>query len=76
MQEYTTRKGVTIHTGQRYRDAHRIEPRTLVVTSIVAHDHWADVYLDVLDDNGQPIRNVRMTDERLTGRDFKPAQED
>lgn len=76
MNEYTTPKGRTVRVGETYRDANRIEPRTLRVTGI--GEPWTDyrgkercnVAADVLAADGSVLRQLDMQALRITGRDF------
>ncbi|MGY1945305.1 hypothetical protein [Nocardia asiatica] len=76
MQEYTTTKGKTIRTGQRYHDRRRSNRRTLEVRSI--GEPWCgraddrDITLAVVEVDGTavPERITTINATRVTGRDY------
>lgn len=81
--EYKTSKGVTIRTGQRWRDnERRTDVRTLVIGPIdeprdPARPDECTVYFTIVAVNGKPVakRAQQTTAKRLTGSGFEYVDE-
>ncbi|MGW4325416.1 hypothetical protein ACWEKR_05940 [Nocardia sp. NPDC004573] len=76
MQEYTTTKGKTIRTGQRYHDRRQSNRRTLEVRSIGepwcgrADDRDIECAVIAVDGQAVPERITSINAIRITGRDY------
>lgn len=75
MDEFTTKAG-TVRVGQLYRDSRASNVRTLRVDSIETPDAffvWADIYLSVIEVDGESLakpRQTRMSADQLLTRSF------
>lgn len=82
MDAYTTLTGRTVTIGQRYQDARRDPPRTLVVTAVDGRP-WTDlsgvercpITLDVVASDGAVLRTVNIEASRLTSSAYRLCQE-
>lgn len=78
MNEYTTRKGLTISVGDVFRDRRDSNTRWLRVDRIEPENDTARAYLTVIrqEYDGAVTEPMRQTDtaiERLASRDFLPV---